>query len=71
MGDFNTERNDAFMKNFCQIYCCKDLVKSKTCFKNPISTTCADMIITKGPKSFYVFEVIETGLSDFQKISWV
>ena len=62
MGDFNVEPNDANMKNFCQIYGCKNIVKDKTCFKNPINPTCMDWIITNRPKSFQESEVIETGL---------
>ena len=69
MGDFNVEPNDATMKNFCQIYGCKNIVKDKTCCKNPINPTCTDLVITNRPKSFQEFGVIETGLSDFHKMS--
>ena len=69
MGDFNVEPNDANMKNFCQIYGCKNIVKDKTCFKNPINPTCIDLIITNRPKPFQEPEVIETGLCDFRKLS--
>ena len=69
MGDFNVEPNDANMKNFCQIYGCKNIVKDKTCFKNPINPTCIDLIITNRPKPFQESEVIETGLCDFRKLS--
>ena len=69
MGDFNVEPNDATMKHFCQIYGCKNIVIVKTSFKNPINPTCIDLIITNKPKSFQESEVIETGLSDFHKMS--
>ena len=69
MGDFNAEPDDPTLKNFCQIYSCKNIVKDKTCFKNPINPTCIDLIITNRPKSFQESEVIETGLSDFHKMS--
>ena len=69
MGDFNVEPNDANMKDFCQIYGCRNIVKDKTCFKNPINPTCIDLIITNRPKSFQESEVIETRLSDFHKMS--
>ena len=69
VGDFNVVSNSATMKNFCQIYGCKNIVKVKTCFKNPINPTCIDLIITYRPKSFQGSEVIETGLSDFHKMS--
>ena len=67
--DFNVETNDVNMKNFCQIYGCKNILKDKTYFKNPINLTCTDLIITNIPKSFQEPEVIETGLSDFHKMS--
>ena len=67
--DFNVEPNDATMKNFCQIYGCKNIVKDKTCFKNPINPTCIDLIITNRPKPFQEYEVIENGLSHFHKMS--
>ena len=69
MGDFNVEPNDANMKDFCQIYGCKNIVKDKTCFKNSINPTCIGLIITNRPKSFQESEVIKTGLSDFHKMS--
>ena len=68
MGDFNVEPSDATMKNFCQIYGCKNIVKDRTCFKNPINSTCTNLIIKNRPKSFQESEVIKTGLSDFHKI---
>ena len=70
MVDFNVEPNGATMKNFCQIYGCKNIVEDKTCFKNPLNPTCIDLIIiTSRPKSFQESEVVETGLSDFHKTS--
>ena len=69
VGDFNVESNDATIKNFCQIYSCKNIVKDKSCFKNPINPTCIDLIITNRLKSFQESEVMETGLSDFHKMS--
>ena len=52
MGNFNVEPNDATMKTFYQIYGYKNIVKDKTCFKNPIKPTCIDLITTNRPKSF-------------------
>ena len=52
MADFNVESTDITMKNFCQIYGCKNIAKDKTCFKNPINPTCIGLIITNTTKSF-------------------
>ena len=68
MGDFNVEPNDATMKNFCQIYGCKNIAKDKICFENPRNPTCIDLITTNRPKSFQESEVIETELSDFHEM---
>ena len=46
----------------------KNLIKDKTCFKNPNKPTCIDLIITNRPKSVQNSMVIETGLSDFHKM---
>ena len=35
LGDFNAEPNDAAVSDFCDIYDVKNLIKHKTCFKNP------------------------------------
>ena len=69
MGDFNIEPHNATMRNFFQIYGCKNIVKDKTSVKNPINPICIDLIITNRPKSFQESEVIETGLSAFHKMS--
>ena len=61
--------NDIFMKTFCQICGCKNIVKDKTCFKNPAKAACIEVIITNRPKSFQEYEVTESGLSDFHKMS--
>ena len=35
MRDYNVEPNDATMKNFCQIYGCKNIVKDRPVSKIP------------------------------------
>ena len=68
LGDFNTEPTDTVLSNFCEIYSLKNLIKDKTCFKNPNKPSCIDLIITNRPNSFRNSMVIETGLSDFHKM---
>ena len=68
LGDFNTEPTDTALSNFCEIYNLKDLIKDKTCFKNPSKPICTDLIITNRPKCFQNSMVIETGLSDLHKM---
>ena len=69
LGDFNAEPSNQFLKDFCQVYSCTNIVHEKTCFKNPLNPTCIDLIITNRPKSFQSSMAIETGLSDFHKMT--
>ena len=56
------------MESFCESYRFKSLIKDPTCFKNPESPSCIDLILTNNPYSFQNSWVIETGLSDFHKM---
>ena len=47
----------------------KYLVKSLTCYKNPVNPSCIDLILTNKPKSFMNTQIIETGLSDHHKMT--
>ena len=69
IGDLNAEPTEAAVSDFCEICNLKRLIKDKTCFKNPTKPTCIDLIITNKPKCFQDSVVIETGLSEFQKMS--
>ena len=68
MGDFNARPTDTVVSDFCEIYNMKNIIREKTCFKNPNNPSCIDLIITNRPKSFQNSMVIETGLSDFHKM---
>ena len=69
IGDLNAEPTEAAVSDFCEIYNLKNLIKDKTCFKNPTKPTCIDLIVTNRPKCFQDTVVFETGLSDFHKMS--
>ena len=68
LGDFNTSVDDEAMKNVCSSYCLNSLIKQPTCFKNPENPSCIDLILTK-TRSFQSTCVIETGLSDFHRMT--
>ena len=53
------------MKTFCDRYSLTNLIKQRTCYKNPSHPKCIDLILTNEPRSFQTTCVIETGLSDF------
>ena len=47
----------------------KNLIKDITCYKNLENPSRIDLILTNNPNSFQNSGVIETGLSDFQKMT--
>ena len=69
LGDMNAEPNNQTVIDFCQVYSCKNLIHEKTCFKNLQNPSCIDLMISNVPKSFQSSVAIETGLSDFHKLT--
>ena len=57
------------MTSFCESYNLIGIIKQPTCFKNPEKPNCIDLILTNRPKSFQSTCVIETGLSDFHRMT--
>ena len=45
------------------------LIKQPACFKNPENPSCTDLIFTKKPRFLQIKCVIETGLSDFHRMT--
>ena len=56
------------VRDFCQIYGCKNLIKD-TYFKNTEKPSCIDLIITNRLECFQNSVTLETGLSDFHKMT--
>ena len=69
IADFNSEITEEPIKSFCNTCNFKCLVKESTCFKNIDNPTCIDLILTNKPSYFQNNRVIETGLSDFHKLT--
>ena len=69
IGDFNVSPEESHMETFCESYGLKNLCKVPTCYKNPQNPSCIDLILTNSPLSFQSSGVIETGLSDFHKMT--
>ena len=69
IGDFNSETSETALRNFCDLYKLKNLVREPTCFKNPDNPSCIDLLLTNCSRSFQDTQVIETGLSDFHKMN--
>ena len=68
IGDFNREVNDSHMQNFMINYGLNNIVKDKTCFKNPNNPKCIDLFLTNKPRSFQHTTTFDTGISDFHKM---
>ena len=69
LGDFNSEMHEASMREFCSLYNLDNLIHEPTCFKNPLNPSHIDLILTNKPKSFLKSFTLETGLSDFHKMT--
>ena len=68
LGDFNNEPEEKSMSNFLNTYHLKNIVKQKTCFKNPERPSCIDLILSNSSRSFQDSFTVKTGLSDFHKL---
>ena len=68
LGDFNNEPEEKSMPNFLNTYHLKNIVKQKTCFKNPKRPSCIDLILTNSSRSFQDIFTVKTGLPDFHKL---
>ena len=57
------------MKDFSNIHSSNNLIKEPTCYKNPTNPKCIDLMLTNTHRSFQNSRVIETGLSDFHRVT--
>ena len=69
IGDFNSEPKESAMIDFCQPCKMEHLINNFTCYKNPNKPTCIDLMLTNKPRPFKNSSVLETGLSDFHKMT--
>ena len=53
---------------FLEQYEAKNIMKNKTCFKNPDRPTCIDLFLTNNPHSFQNTMMISIELPDFHKM---
>ena len=60
---------DPSLKEFCNLYLLKNLIKKPTCFKNPDNPKVMDLLLTNRPESFCNSGTLEIGLSDFHKLT--
>ena len=56
MGDFNAECNESSMKMFCETYL-TNLINEPTCYKNQISPSSINLILTNRKKYFHKMKI--------------
>ena len=56
------------MKEFCDLYELRNLIKVPTCFKNAENPSSIDVILTNTKEMFQNSTAIETGISDHHKL---
>ena len=49
LGDFNIEMEKQQIKDFCDNYSLKSLIRQPTSYKSPSDPTCIDLILTNAP----------------------
>ena len=69
MGDLNSEVKEKYLREFCQLYNLKNLINMPTCFKNPSNPSYIDIMLTNHSRSFQNSLEIDTGLSDFHRMT--
>ena len=69
VSDFNISVEEANIKNFWKRFGLKNLIKDPTCYKNPNNPCCIDLMLKNKVRRFQRSCVIETGLSDFHKMT--
>jgi len=69
LGDLNSTILERPMINFCETYNLRNLIKEPTCYKNPNNPSSIDVMLTNMSKSFQSSTTLETGLSDFHKMT--
>ena len=65
LGDFDVRVIEQHMQCFCETYNLKSLIKQSTCYKNPNSLTCVNLILMNATHSFQSTCVLETRPSEF------
>ena len=63
MGDFNANESNPAMETFLNQHKCKNIIKSKTCYKSQ-EGSCIDLIITSRHSLHQLSHAFEAGISD-------
>ena len=69
LGDYNSEIIEEKIMDFCDTFNLVNLIKVPTCYKSVLKPTSIDVILTNRNKSFENSHTIETGISDYHKMT--
>ena len=69
LGDHNVDMHNKFMEQFCNENGIETLIFRPTCFKSPENPSTIDHILVNCKEQFLKTSVLETGLSDFHKLT--
>ena len=69
LGDWNSAVTEEEMSNFCEMYNLDNLINEPTCFKSTENPSSIDVMLTNKKHSFQNSMTVETGLSDFHKMT--
>ena len=69
LGDWNSAVTEERMKEFCETYNLVNLIKDPTCYKSVDNPSSIDIMLTNKKLSFQNSMTVETGLSDFHKMT--
>ena len=69
LGDWNSAITEECMSQFCDMYDLENLIKEPTCFKSNGNPSSIDVILTNRKSKFQNSMTVETGLSDFHKMT--
>ena len=67
-GNFNRETHECDLKNFCEFYNLRNLVKQLFFLKKPQNTSFVDLLLFNIPQNFCSTCLVERGLSYFHKM---
>ena len=69
LGDWNSAVIETEMKEFCEIYNLEHLIKDPTCYKSVVNPSSIVIMLTNKKLNFHNSMTVETGLSDFHKMT--
>ena len=67
MGKSNAEPADSVVSDFCEIYNLKNIIRKKTCFKNPNNPSCVDLKLQTGQNVFKILWLLRQVCLTFTK----